>query len=277
MWLISGLISSLISVVFGIILLKANVRLLKEKNFLKENFKGKKIPMTAGVIFPLSLFVSILPLLIIFEDYNYLFKFSLIILGFSFLGLLDDFMGDSKGKGFKGHIYNLIFYKKITTGFIKAFYGVILAFVVTVFYQGLYDNFFLVALNTLIIALSANAINLLDLRPGRAGKAFIIVSFISIFASNLWEYLHKIPVLIPLLIYLPGDLKSDYMLGDAGSNSLGGFLGSYIAFFYDYEFKIIILLLLVFFHVVAEFVSISEVIGKTPGLSHLDKWGRRRE
>ncbi|HSC90905.1 MAG TPA: glycosyltransferase [Gaiellaceae bacterium] len=65
----------------------------------------------------------------------------------------------------------------------------------------------------LLVALSANALNQLDTRPGRALKAYLLAA---------------LPLRAPAgaaVLLAPYDLREVTMLGDAGSNALGAMLG----------------------------------------------------
>lgn len=68
-----------------------------------------------------------------------------------------------------------------------------------------------------LVALSANALNQLDTRPGRALKAFLL-------GSALLGGRPRRAVAVAVLL-APYDLREMSMLGDAGSNALGAVLG----------------------------------------------------
>jgi hypothetical protein len=70
---------------------------------------------------------------------------------------------------------------------------------------------------TLLVSLSANALNQLDTRPGRALKAFLL-------GSALVGGRPRRAVALAVLL-APYDLREMAMLGDAGSNALGAVLG----------------------------------------------------
>ena len=77
-----------------------------------------------------------------------------------------------------------------------------------------------------LVALSANLLNLVDLRPGRALKVFFVLAFISVcLVPGETSVLLLFPFLLAALVYLPQDLAAQGMLGDAGANVLGGVLG----------------------------------------------------
>ena len=66
---------------------------------------------------------------------------------------------------------------------------------------------------TLLVALSANALNQLDTKPGRALKAYLV-------AATAVGAPRRVAVCL-----LPYDLREMGMLGDAGANALGALLG----------------------------------------------------
>jgi hypothetical protein len=69
----------------------------------------------------------------------------------------------------------------------------------------------------LLVALSANVLNQLDTRPGRALKAFGLGSLLVRRRPGRAEVL--------AVLIAPYDLREMAMLGDAGSNALGAVLG----------------------------------------------------
>ncbi|MCL0032897.1 hypothetical protein M1M96_01985 [Peptococcaceae bacterium] len=118
---------------------------------------------------------------------------------------------------------------QLTTGALKALGGGLLALSIT-FMSCKFDwntqSSVDIIINVFIIVLSINVINLLDLRPGRAGKAFLFLSMIILLFAD-WSYsiLPLSLIIGSLLVYLYWDLKSYVMMGDTGSNALGVVIG----------------------------------------------------
>ena len=81
-------------------------------------------------------------------------------------------------------------------------------------------------------------------------------------------------MLLSALYYIKGDLKGLYMLGDAGSNFMGFFLGSISAVYLDNTVKVVLLILLVLIHAAAEKVSFSQIIKNNRLLNYFDMMGR---
>jgi hypothetical protein len=122
------------------------------------------------------------------------------------------------------------------------------------------------------VAGAANLVNLLDLRPGRAGKAAVLTAAATVAgpAGGL--------VAGPLgasLAVLPDDLGERVMLGDAGANAVGALLGLRLARVPGRAARASLLAGIVALTLASEKVSFTRVIEATPGLRELDRLGRR--
>jgi UDP-N-acetylmuramyl pentapeptide phosphotransferase/UDP-N-acetylglucosamine-1-phosphate transferase len=127
-------------------------------------------------------------------------------------------------------------------------------------------------LTTGLVAGTANLLNLLDLRPGRAAKAGALAAAATVGgpAGGL--------VAGPLgatLAVLPDDLGERVMLGDAGANPLGALLGLRLAAVPGRGRRTALLGAVVALNLASERVSFTRVIEATPGLRELDRLGRR--
>lgn len=123
-----------------------------------------------------------------------------------------------------------------------------------------------------IVAGTANLVNLLDLRPGRALKAAGLASVPLL--RGPYGGLIAGPLGAALAI-LPDDLGERVMLGDAGANGLGAVLGLRLAAGASPCGRLALLAGLGALNAASEVVSFSTVIAATPGLRELDAWGRR--
>jgi UDP-N-acetylmuramyl pentapeptide phosphotransferase/UDP-N-acetylglucosamine-1-phosphate transferase len=127
-------------------------------------------------------------------------------------------------------------------------------------------------LTTGLVAGTANLINLLDLRPGRAAKAGALLA-----ATTLGAPAGGL-VAGPLgatLATLPEDLGERIMLGDCGANALGALLGLRLASIPGRTPRAGLLAAIVGLTLASEKVSFTKVIEATPGLRELDRLGRR--
>jgi UDP-N-acetylmuramyl pentapeptide phosphotransferase/UDP-N-acetylglucosamine-1-phosphate transferase len=135
--------------------------------------------------------------------------------------------------------------------------------------------FLLIFWRAVLTALSANLLNLLDLRPGRSIKSFLMLSFIYIWrVPGDAGILLLFPFWLASLVYLPWDLQGKGMLGDAGANVLGGVLGLAIVLTAPAAFQIGYMAVLVGIHVLAERVSFTKLISANYFLRFLDTLGR---
>jgi UDP-N-acetylmuramyl pentapeptide phosphotransferase/UDP-N-acetylglucosamine-1-phosphate transferase len=126
-------------------------------------------------------------------------------------------------------------------------------------------------LTTGLVAGTANLVNLLDLRPGRAGKAAVLVA-----AATLGGPAGGM-VAGPLgatLGVLPEDLGERVMLGDCGANAVGALLGLRLASLPGRGARAGLLAGVVGLTLASEKVSFTKVIEATPGLRELDRFGR---
>jgi hypothetical protein len=129
-----------------------------------------------------------------------------------------------------------------------------------------------VALAAGVIAGTANLLNLLDLRPGRALKAGLLLGVP--LAAGRGGGLAAGPVGAAAAL-LPDDLDERIMLGDSGANALGALLGLALAARTGRMGRAVALTGLAALNLAAERVSFSAVIDATPALRVVDRLGRR--
>jgi len=115
----------------------------------------------------------------------------------------------------------------------------------------------------LLVALAANLWNQLDTKPGRALKAYLLV------AGPL-----RAP-LLPAAVLLSCDLREMTMLGDAGSNVLGGLLGLSSVGRLTGRGRCIAIGALASLNLLGDTRSLGELIERTPVLRELDAIGRQ--
>lgn len=129
-----------------------------------------------------------------------------------------------------------------------------------------------VALGAGVIAGTANLVNLLDLRPGRALKAGLAIG-VPLAAAPVGGAVAG-PVGAAAVL-IPTELDERIMLGDCGANALGAVLGVAMAARTGRAGRTALLAGLVALTLASERVSFSDVIDATPGLRELDRIGRR--
>ncbi|HEX2772618.1 MAG TPA: hypothetical protein VHN18_09345, partial [Micromonosporaceae bacterium] len=122
-----------------------------------------------------------------------------------------------------------------------------------------------------VIAGTANLVNLLDLRPGRALKAGVLLGVPLLGGRHGGTAAGAVGAAAALL---PVDLDERVMLGDSGANALGAVLGVALAGRTGWVGRAAILAAIGALTAASEKVSFTEVIQRTPGLRELDALGR---
>ncbi|GAB1692974.1 hypothetical protein [Krasilnikovia sp. M28-CT-15] len=123
-----------------------------------------------------------------------------------------------------------------------------------------------------VIAGTANLINLLDLRPGRALKAGALIGAPLAVGPGGAVAAGTLGAGAALL---PADLGEEIMLGDAGANALGALLGVALAARTGPAGRAVALAAIAGLTAASEKVSFTKVIQDTPWLRRLDELGRR--
>jgi UDP-GlcNAc:undecaprenyl-phosphate GlcNAc-1-phosphate transferase len=272
----------LVSVLFTTFFMSYLNNLMIDSKLIKPNYRGENIPAAAGLLFVITLPFTVgvgFILKVDSFDSKYAVLYLLGVLGMGLAGLVDDCLGTDQVKGFKGHLKALFKERKLTTGALKALFGGIIALVFSIANARLIGSGrypWMCIVDFFLVALTANIINLFDLRPGRAGKIFTLIFILVILLSkNFINFIGLFfPVLIILLLYLPHDLKAKMMLGDVGSNFLGATLGIMMVWMLSDFGKIVALMIFIFLQLAAEKLSFSKVIDKYRPLRYLDQLGR---
>lgn len=238
------------------------------------NFLNRRIPSIAGLAFVLGgeFFYAAEALS---HDWRTSLAsvYFLVTLGFGGLGLLDDLKGDRSAGGFRGH-FQMLRSGRVTTGALKAVGGGLLSLVAG-HYITTPGPLWSALLAALLIALSANTLNLLDLRPGRCLFGFAagaLVIFLLLLSQHsvgsgvlLWVAAAFAVILYPL------DAGGSAMLGDTGSNAFGAVLGVAGAVFLTPLEQGILVALLLAFQFWCERHSLTQFIERHKLLRALDR------
>lgn len=240
---------------------------------LKVNYRQERVPV-AGTLFPLVALALLGPLVWVGRPPVPVLGFLWGLTGMALLGLIDDIAGSLGPKGFRGHLGLLGGQRKLSSGALKALAGglVALTAVAGLGYQG-----WELPLDAVLVALAANALNLLDLRPGRATKGFLVFGAAVALGSRGPGSLFLSPLLGAATAYLPADLSRRAMLGDVGAYALGAGLGMALVLDCSLRVRIAASGLLVFIHLYAERGSLSTLIRGHSALRWLDDLGADRE
>jgi UDP-N-acetylmuramyl pentapeptide phosphotransferase/UDP-N-acetylglucosamine-1-phosphate transferase len=243
----------------GLLLVPGIVRALRVLGFERTNFQGRSIGTGGGILFLLGAAAWV-----VVRPAHESLEVPCAGVLFGLLGLLDDRWGTSEFKGLRGHLRALR-RGRITTGLIKAVGGVAAAACLAVRIE---PGTPAIA-GTLLIALSANLFNLLDLRPLRCLKAFWLLGLplLAIGPAVLAQFYG---LSIP---YAPREARREVMLGDVGANALGAVLGAAAAGVLRHPAQWAFVALLLAFHLWAERFSLSVWIDRHPVLRAWDRCG----
>ena len=264
------------SLLVAVVLVPLVLSRLSEAGLTRENYRGRVLPVPLGIaIVPIALIaligVMLLARLTDLDVYPDNLGFAIVFVpGIALLGLIDDVLSGA-GRGWRGHGQDVLG-GALSTGLLKAAGTLGLALLVASSLPGS-DADFLLA--TAVLVLATNAFNLLDLRPGRSVKAFVLLGIGLTIATTNTQALAGLGLFIgPVLVAGFFDLREKAMLGDAGSNAIGALAGLWLVLTLDTDGQLVALVVLVLINLFGEFRSISNVIERLPGLRHLDSLGR---
>lgn len=259
-----------VGAVFGAV---STVWLIAKYDLRRLNFRGSRIPSVAGLAFVLAgIWVYLYEWRTNTFDPKPPAAYLLVVCGFGLLGLLDDLRGDRSVGGFRGH-FQALAHGRLTTGAAKAIGGGLVSLAAAYLLAG--PVIWRLLLDAALIALTANALNLLDLRPGRALFGFIVGAAVVI-GTLLWHhagyagFLFYIAVAAALILYSL-DAGGFVMIGDTGANSFGAVLGVAAALFFSPAWQIVCLLLLIGFQIWCERHSLTDAIEHNAILRGIDR------
>ncbi|CAG6397231.1 hypothetical protein NMG29_20960 [Streptomyces cocklensis] len=184
-------------------------------------------------------------------------------------GAYDDQYGSPAERGFGAHLKALR-ERRLTSGAVKLL-GIGAA--------GLAAGVMLKAhpadrvLSGIVIAGTAHAVNLVDVRPGRAAKAVLAVGVPALLRRGPAALLAAAPVGAAAAV-LRDDVSERTMLGDAGAHALGAALGTAVAVANGRTGLLLHAAVLVAMTAAGDRISTAERLWKAPGVRQVDSWGR---
>ena len=275
------------SLALAALLAPALLARLERAGVVRENYRGVVVPAASGTLIVLATILALGPLAALEElaDVDTLAPevgaALVFVIGVAVLGLLDDLLGGRRPagaaadpeapRGLRGHA-RAAARGSFSTGLLKAAGTLGLALYV-LSGEGRAAGEYLVGVGLLV--LSTHLFNLLDLRPGRAGKVFVAFGAILTLGSWTTYALRALGLFIgPALVLLPYDLRERAMLGDTGSNVLGAVAGFWLILALGPTGEAIALGVLALLTLYGEFRSISALVEGNALLRRLDSLGR---
>jgi UDP-GlcNAc:undecaprenyl-phosphate/decaprenyl-phosphate GlcNAc-1-phosphate transferase len=267
---------------------------MRRSGAVRPNYRSRELPFPFGVLVPVAATIALIPLMLVdrlgetqvFE--RGIAPVAVYCLGVIALGLIDDSLGScevpaeepgagaAEGappplRGWRGHFLALR-RGQLSTGVLKAFGALGLALFVA---RGLGQSTGRWLLAVGVIVLCTNVFNLLDLRPGRAIKVFVVLGAALTAASGEVRALWSLGLFAaPALVAGAYDLRERAMLGDTGANLLGAVGGLWLVLTLSGTGQAIALGVLVAITLYGELSSISGFVERTPALRYLDSLGR---
>lgn len=236
------------------------------------NFRGTQLACPLGIVLVVAS-ILVLGLYGLMDEFGIAdpvaFPGAVFVFGVAALGLFDDaYSGTSRG--WRGH-GGAVLSGQLPTGAVKAVGTLALAAWTLPRAPGHADW----VLGVLILALSTNLFNILDLRPGRAIKAFCLL-FAGILIAKGTDLLESLGVYAgAVLVVGVYDIRERGMLGDTGSNVVGAVAGLGLVLAISSTAGLAIATgVLLAITVCGEIWSLNAVIERTPGLRHIDSFGR---
>jgi UDP-GlcNAc:undecaprenyl-phosphate/decaprenyl-phosphate GlcNAc-1-phosphate transferase len=252
---------------------------------MKLNFRGRRLPCPFGVLPLAAALAALIPLTLLEKlastdvFHPEALPIAVYALGVLALGLADDTLAEDRPgdgarpahRGWRGHGAAAL-RGELSTGALKAVGSLGLA-LFAMSYLSLSNGRWLLAAGVLVLA--TNLFNLLDLRPGRSTKAFVLLGAgLTIGSTDLRPLWALGLFAAPALIAGAYDLRERAMLGDTGANLLGALAGLWLVLTLSGTGQLIALVLLAAVTVLGELRSLSALIERTPLLRQLDSWGR---
>jgi hypothetical protein len=185
------------------------------------------------------------------------------------VGWFDDHRARST-RGIRGHLKELAG-GRVTTGVVKLIGIVGAAAWVSL---SLTDDLVRILLGIPVIAGSANLWNMLDVRPGRALKFFLVAALALVGWYARYDDFLLGAAIGSAAALLTFDLRERAMLGDAGANLLGFIIGLALFRILPTWGLAVALVAILILHALGETITLSRIIEATPPLRWFDRLGR---
>ncbi len=248
---------------------------------VRSNYAARRVAFPAGAPLIACSLIALAPLAVLDDRADLdlldpeLQRWMVYVLGVALLGLLDDALGrggaDDTARGWRGHA-RAVSSGRFSTGAIKAVGALALAAYAT---SGLGQQGIDYVADLLLLLLTTNLFNLLDLRPGRVEKVFALLLAGLCLGAWTAEPIELLGLFIgPVAVGAAFTLRERAMLGDTGSNLVGALAGVAMLVTLGDTGRWIALALIVALTIFGEFRSISKTIDSVPPLRWLDSLGR---
>ena len=270
-----------LALAISLFVVPAGARGLRDAGLVRENYRGALLAFPLGAVLATAALVALAPLAFLDDRGDLdllepdLRRWLPYLLGIAFLGFLDDALGRGEAaatpRGWRGH-WAALRSGTLSTGAIKAIGALALAAYV-VSGRGLEDWRYLA--DVVLLILTTNLFNLLDLRPGRAEKALVLLAAGLCLGAWTLAPLELLGIFVgPVIVGAWLTLGERAMLGDTGSNLIGAIAGVWLLTVLGADARLIALAAVLALTIYGEIRSISATIDSVPPLRWLDSLGR---
>ncbi|MDX6633922.1 MAG: hypothetical protein QOF06_125 [Solirubrobacterales bacterium] len=270
-----------LALAISLFLIPAGARGLRDAGLVRENYRGAPLAFPLGAVLATAALVALAPLAFLDDRADLdllepdLRRWLPYLLGIAFLGFLDDALGRGEAvatpRGWRGH-WAALRSGSLSTGAIKAIGALALAAYV-VSGRGLEDWRYLA--DVVLLILTTNLFNLLDLRPGRAEKGLALLGIGLCLGAWTIAPLELLGIFVgPVVVGAWLTLGERAMLGDTGSNLIGAIAGVWLLTGLGADARLIALAAVLVLTIYGEIRSISATIDSVPPLRWLDSLGR---
>jgi len=231
--------------------------------WMRPNHAGRIIPSEEGIGI---LFVALTGFLLQGE-----FAGAVLLMAYGSAGLFDDLVGDRSRGGIGGHLAALR-EGIVTTGLVKLILLPLVA--ISWAFVAVSAGWTTRLVDSVLVAGLANIVNLLDTRAGRARAGTMLLFVPAALCAKWWGALGSawFPVAISCFPGAARDRRGEGMLGDIGSNVLGGMVAWFIVKACPTWFEWIAAIIVVGLHVISEKISFHVWLTSTPVVRRLDAW-----
>lgn len=250
------------------------------RSLVRVNYRGREVPAVLGDALVIAAITGIGVVAVVGAgewrtgpEKRVVLATLLLLVVFGIAGAWDDRKGDERPRGFGGHLRALRG-GRVTGGLVKLVAGGLAGLAAGAL---VFDDLGAVVQTGLIVALTANLVNLFDRAPGRAAKVTLLLAApLVIWGGGDWA-LASGAALGALAALLPLDLAERGMLGDAGANPIGAVVGFGAALSCGPGLRWVLVVVLLGLNAASERWSFSRAIEAVPALRAFDRAGRLRD
>ncbi len=255
---------------------------LHREPWMKPNYRGQRLVAVSGMLSVLVALASTVSLIVNFQDslrVKHGMSVLLLLATFCVLGFFDDVSPQESGGGFIGHLKALLRERKMTSGLFKLVGGLAISAIALVVADATTTWVQLIRA-VLIVACSANLLNLFDRAPGRATKVGIVWWVVLVGSVALWASPSALvstawasAIVGAAVGLMPSELLERHMQGDSGVNALGAIIGFTTILVASDRIEWFLLAALLGLNLLSERVSFSSLIARNQVLRRLDNMG----